>query len=48
MVATDATCYMSWIAGEYGLQLPRDYTIKASCSQSTGDKADLNKAVCRQ
>ena len=47
MVATDASCYMGWIAGEYGLQLPREYTIKGTCLQGTGDKGDLNKAACR-
>ena len=46
VVATDATCFMSWIAKEYGLKLPRDYATKETCSKSTGDKTDINKDVC--
>ena len=46
VVATDATCFMSWIAKEYGLRLPRDYVVKETCSRSFGDKTDINKDVC--
>ena len=46
IVATDATCFMSWIAKEYGLKLPRDYAVKESCSRGTGDKTDINKDEC--
>merc|ERR1711971_1172176 len=46
VVATDATCFMSWIAKEYGLKLPRDYAVKESCSSSFGDKTDIDKDVC--
>ena len=45
-VVTDATCYMDWIAEQYNLRLEDDYESKASCSQSSGDKEDLNKARC--
>ena len=45
-VVTDATCYMSWIAEQYGLRLDRSYEVKASCSQSTGDIYDVNKEKC--
>ena len=46
MVATDASCFMPWIASQYGLKLPRTYKMKPSCMQSSGDKTDLNKTVC--
>ena len=45
-VVTDATCYMDWIAEQYNLRLEDDYESKASCSQSSGDKEDINKDVC--
>ena len=45
-VVTDATCYMDWIAEQYQLRLDYDYERKASCSQSSGDKQDINKSEC--
>ena len=45
-VVTDATCYMGWIADQYGLKLPRSYKVKSSCSQHTGDRNDVNKEMC--
>ena len=50
MVATDAICFMPWIAAEYGLRLEEDYDDmirnRPSCFRGTGDKTDLNKEVC--
>ena len=46
-VVTDATCYMDWIAEQYQLRLENDYESKTSCSQSSGDKEDINQDVCR-
>ena len=45
-VVTDATCYMDWIAEQYQLELEDDYDSKASCSQSSGDKEDINQEEC--
>ena len=45
-VATDATCYMDWIAEQYQLRLDYDYKFNASCFQSSGDKQDINQDVC--
>ena len=45
-MVTDATCYMDWIAEQYQLRLDYDYDSKASCSQSSGDKEDINKDLC--
>ena len=47
MVATDAACYMNWIAAQYGLELEKQYQIKESCFASSGDKTDINQDVCR-
>ena len=46
LVATNAICFMPWIAAEYGLELPVGYNLPSSCFQSEGDKADINKEVC--
>ena len=46
-MVTDATCYMSWIADQYGLKLPRSYKIKKSCYTSSGDPYDVNKRDCK-
>ena len=50
MVATDASCYMEWIAEQYGLELEESYREKLRnnpnprCTQSTGNINDVNKA----
>ena len=46
MVATDALCFMPWIAAEYGLRLGEDYQVRPSCFTGVGDKEDINKEVC--
>jgi len=46
LIATDAACYMNWVAAEYGLELENQYETKDSCLQSTGDKTDINKDDC--
>ena len=46
LVATDAICFMPWIAAEYGLRLPEDYKVRPSCFTGVGDKEDINKEVC--
>ena len=46
MVATDAVCYMNWVAAQYGLELEQQYQTKDSCFASSGDKTDINKDVC--
>ena len=45
-VTTDAHCFLDWIAEQYGLTLPDTYQKKATCSQSRGDRLDVNKTVC--
>ena len=48
LVVTDATCYMGWIAEQYGLELPDWYKKKLrrkpTCTMSSGDINDVNKA----
>ena len=34
------------IAEQYGLRLSRDYKVKSSCVQHTGDVNDANKRQC--
>jgi len=46
-VVTDVTCFMDWIADQYGLQLPQQYKRKDSCLNGKGDRKDFNKPVCR-
>ena len=50
LVATDAICFMPWIASEYGLKLPEEYEEiiknRESCRVGSGDKTDINKEVC--
>ena len=46
-VVTDATCFMDWIADQYHLTLPKEYTKKASCTLGRGDRMDFNKPVCK-
>ena len=43
MVATDAICFMPWIAAEYGLRLAEDYQVRPSCFKGVGDKEDFNR-----
>ena len=47
LVATDATCFMSWIVTQYGLKLPKHYKMKDRCFKGVGDKTDINKKTCR-
>jgi len=46
-VVTDATCYMKWIADQYGLRLTQEYQKKQSCFQGRGNKMDFNQTLCR-
>ena len=49
-MVTDATCYMEWIAEQYGLELEESYRQRLRdnpnprCTQSWGDINDVNKA----
>ena len=47
-MVTDATCYMGWIAAQYGLELPDEYERKLrrkpTCTMSSGNINDVNKA----
>ena len=49
-MVTDATCYMEWIAEQYGMELEESYRQRLRdnpnprCTQSQGDINDVNKA----
>jgi hypothetical protein len=45
-VFTDASCYLEWIAAQYGLSMPAGYNKPASCSASSGDKLAVNNTNC--
>ena len=47
-VFTDARCFMNWIASQYNMKMPPEYTEPSSCSDTNGrgDKSDINKEVC--
>ena len=46
-VVTDATCYMQWIADQYGLRLSQEYKKKASCTHGRGNRRDFNQTMCK-
>ena len=46
-MATDARCFMSWIASQYGMKLEKEYRDRPSCRTGTGDKEDVNKEECK-
>ena len=45
-VFTDARCYLDWIAAQYELRLPADYTKPTSCDMENGDKTAANNFNC--
>ena len=46
-VFTDAYCYLPWIAAMYGMKLSENYTSKASCGKTIGNKSNINLEVCK-
>jgi hypothetical protein len=46
-VFTDARCYMSWIAAQYGLVLAEGFPVPDSCYQSSGSKENKENRNCR-
>ena len=46
-MVTDATCFMQWIADQYGLRLSQTYKNKPSCFQGRGNRRDFNRTMCR-
>lgn len=45
-IFTDAYCYLPWIASMYGMKPPKDYTDKASCTETKGRKDAIHEARC--
>ena len=45
-VFTSGICYLDWIANQYGLRMPDDFSKPESCSKSKGDKFDFMKSSC--
>ena len=45
-IFTDAYCYLPWIASMYGMKPPKDYTDKASCTETKGRRDAIHEARC--
>ena len=45
-VFTDAYCYLPWIAAMYGMKLSENYTSKASCGKTIGNRSNINLEDC--
>ena len=45
-IFTDAYCYLPWIAEMYGMNPPKDYVDKASCSTSKGKQSVIHEPSC--
>ena len=46
LVASDARCFMPWIAAQYNMKLEKDYSDRASCKIGRGDKTNIDKEDC--
>ena len=44
-VYTKLSCFLPWIAEQYGMEFDEDYNL--DCSQGTGNISDYNADVCR-
>ena len=45
-IFTDAYCYIPWIAAMYGMQPPKGYTNKASCTETKGRREVIHETRC--
>ena len=46
LVATDARCFMPWIASQYNMKLEKDYTERLNCQNGRGDIKDADQEIC--
>ena len=46
LVATDARCFMPWIASQYSMKLEADYAERLNCQNGEGDKNNVDKEQC--
>ena len=46
-MATDATCFMDWIAEQYNMELVQPNRKKTSCFTGKGDREDKDETVCK-
>jgi len=47
-VFTDGMCYLDWIADQYGMKAPLDWTKPAHCTNGgTGDVMDKDQTTCK-
>ena len=47
-MATDARCFMPWIASQYNMKLEKDYTdiTQKNCQIEEGDKNNVDEKDC--
>mgnify|MGYP001427038769 FL=1 len=45
-MATDARCFMPWIASQYNMKLEADYAERLNCQNGEGDKNNVDKEQC--
>ena len=46
LVATDARCFMPWIASQYNMKLEADYAERLNCQNGEGDKNNADQEQC--
>ena len=46
LVATDARCFMPWIASQYNMKLEKDYAERLNCKEGQGDKNNADQEIC--
>ena len=46
LVATDARCFMPWIASQYNMKLEADYADRLNCQNGEGDKNNADQEQC--
>ena len=46
LVATDARCFMPWIASQYNMKLEEDYEERLNCRNGRGDRNNADQDKC--
>ena len=46
LVATDARCFMPWIASQYNMKLETEYVERANCQKDKGIRDNINQKIC--
>ena len=46
LVATDARCFMPWIASQYNMKLEKDYEERVNCEKGAGKRSNIDQERC--